>query len=70
VKMNVHQDNLEGVSKHLPSLHAPTVSQLSESGWLSIESVMEEHVVRDIIPALKDAGAEGIIEIALNKVVS
>jgi ATP phosphoribosyltransferase len=70
LKMNVHRDHLEKVTAKLPSLHSPTVSDLSEAGWISVESVVEEHVVRDILPGLKEAGAEGIIEISLNKVIS
>ena len=69
LKLNVHQDNLDAVTKILPALHAPTVNNLSSDGWYSVESVVEEPVVRDIIPQLKAAGAEGIIEVALNKVV-
>ena len=69
VKMNVSQKNLDKTIRVLPALHAPTINSLSSDGWYSIESVVEEKVVREIIPQLKAAGAEGIIEIALNKVV-
>lgn len=69
IKLNVHQDNLSKIEKKLPALHAPTVNQLSAEGWCSVESVVEEKVLREIIPELKASGAEGIIEIALNKVV-
>jgi ATP phosphoribosyltransferase len=69
VKMNVQKEKLNAVTSILPALHAPTVNGLSAEGWFSIESVVEESVVREIIPQLKSAGAEGIIEIALNKVV-
>lgn len=69
IKMNVNKKNLEAVTKLLPSLHAPTVSALSSDGWCSVESVVEESVVREILPQLKAAGAEGIIEIGLNKVI-
>jgi ATP phosphoribosyltransferase len=69
LKLNVGRRNLPGVLRRLPALHAPTVNALSEAGWFSVESVIEERVVRDLIPALKAAGAEGIVEIALNKVV-
>ena len=54
----------------LPSLHAPTVSHLQETDWVAIETVVEEKVVREIIPQLKKAGAEGIIELPLNKVIA
>ncbi|HMO51034.1 MAG TPA: ATP phosphoribosyltransferase [Kiritimatiellia bacterium] len=69
IKLNVQQDHLDRVTQLLPSLHAPTVNPLATSGWYSVESVMDESVVREIIPSLKEAGAEGIIEIGLNKVV-
>ena len=70
LKMNVEQKNLAAVKALLPALHAPTVSGLSDEGWYAIETVVMESVVREIIPQLKDSGAEGIIEIALNKVVA
>jgi ATP phosphoribosyltransferase len=69
LKMNVEAANLEAVKALLPALHAPTVSGLSDEGWYAIETVVVESVVREIIPELKQAGAEGIIEIGLNKVV-
>lgn len=69
LKMNVRRDALAGVLARLPALHAPTVSALSEDGWCSIETVAGECEVRSLIPALKQAGAEGIIEIGLNKIV-
>ena len=68
--MNVQEKEVAAVSTILPSLQAPTVNKLSDSGWYSIESVVEEQIVREIIPELKSAGAEGIIELSLNKVVS
>ena len=69
LKLNVKEDGLSEVIRILPSLHAPTVSSLSESEWHSVETVVEEHVVREIIPQLKAAGAEGIIELSLNKII-
>ncbi len=69
IKMNVREASLEAALKLLPALNAPTISSLNREGWYAVESVVEEKVVREIIPALKAAGAEGIIEIALNKVV-
>ena len=69
LKMNCPKDRLAPVVKLLPALHAPTVGALSSDGWHSVETVIEEQRVRDLIPALKAAGAEGIIEIGLNKVV-
>jgi ATP phosphoribosyltransferase len=69
LKLNARKEHLDAVTKLLPSLHSPTVNQLADAGWFSVESVVDEPVVREIIPALKKAGAEGIIEIGLNKVV-
>lgn len=69
LKMNVPQDKLEVVVKLLPSLNAPTVANLYNSKWASVESVVEEKVVRELIPKLIQAGAEGIIEYPLNKVI-
>jgi ATP phosphoribosyltransferase len=70
LKLNVHEGQLESVLKLIPSLHAPTVNRLSDNTWCSVESVVDESVVREIIPDLKAAGAEGIIELGLNKVVA
>ncbi len=69
IKLNCAAERLAAVVKLLPALHAPTVSALSADGWHSVETVIEERVVRELIPSLKAAGAEGIIEIGLNKVV-
>lgn len=70
LKLNVQAANLDAVKVLLPALHAPTVSSLSDANWFAVETVVDESVVREIIPALKAAGAEGIIEIGLNKVVA
>lgn len=69
LKMNVPEEKLEGVVKILPSLNAPTVANLYNSRWVSVESIVEEEVVRELIPKLIRAGAEGIIEYPLNKVI-
>ncbi|MFC1454073.1 ATP phosphoribosyltransferase [Verrucomicrobiota bacterium] len=69
LKMNVSAEKVKKVLPIIPSLHSPTVNALSARGWVAIESVVEERVVREIIPQLKDAGAEGIIEIPLNKII-
>jgi ATP phosphoribosyltransferase len=69
IKLNVPRDRLERVVELLPSLNAPTVSSLHDSAWCSVESVISERVVRDLIPLLLEAGAEGIIEYPLNKVL-
>jgi ATP phosphoribosyltransferase len=70
LKLNVRSADLEIVKNLLPALHSPTVNSLTDEGWFAIETVVDESVVREIIPSLKDAGAEGIIEISLNKVVA
>ena len=69
LKMNIEQKNLESLMKLLPALKRPTVSPLSEAGWSAIEVIIEEKTVKKIIPQLKRAGAEGIIEYPLNKVI-
>lgn len=69
LKMNVPDANLAAVAASLPSLHAPTINTLKTAGWHAIESVVEERVVRDILPKLRQAGAQGIIEMPLNKVI-
>ncbi|MDX9868470.1 MAG: ATP phosphoribosyltransferase [Kiritimatiellia bacterium] len=69
IKLNVPADRLETVNSLLPSLHAPTVNRLNDSDWYAVESVVEERVVRDIVPPLRNAGATGIIELPLNKVI-
>jgi len=70
LKMNVAEGKIKKVLPILPSLHAPTVNALSSRGWVAVESVVEERIVREIIPQLKAAGAEGIIEIPLNKIIA
>lgn len=69
VKLNVREKQLQSVLEHLPSLRNPTVSALADSEWVAVETILDEKVVRDIIPLLKTQGAEGIIEYPLNKVV-
>jgi ATP phosphoribosyltransferase len=69
LKMNLPQAQLEELLKLLPSLRRPTVSQLAEEGWVAVETIIDETIVRDMIPALKRLGAEGIIEYPLNKIV-
>ena len=69
LKMNVQQKDLDGLLKALPALRNPTISQLSLPGWVAVETVIDEKIVRELIPQLKAAGAEGIIEYPLNKVV-
>lgn len=69
LKMNIPEKNLAALLKTLPALRNPTVSNLSQSGWVAVETIADEHIVRELIPQLKAAGAEGIIEYPLNKVV-
>lgn len=69
LKMNVPEEKLDTVIKILPSLNAPTVSGLYNAKWFAIETVVESKVVRELIPQLIKAGAEGIIEYPLNKVI-
>jgi ATP phosphoribosyltransferase len=69
LKMNVHNEDLDRVVQILPSLNAPTIANLYQSDWFSVETVVSEDVVRDLIPRLIEKGAEGIIEYPLNKVI-
>ncbi len=69
LKMNVPEGRLDTIVETLPSLNAPTVAPLYHSDWFSVEIVVDTDVVRDLIPKLLNAGAEGIIEYPLNKVV-
>jgi ATP phosphoribosyltransferase len=67
--LNVHKDNLAEVLKVLPALKRPTISHLSDEEWLAVNTILDEATVRDIIPRLKQAGGEGIVEYPLNKIV-
>ena len=69
LKMNVSRKNLDKVLKTLTSLRNPTIAPLVNNDWVALETVIDEGTVRQIIPALKDAGAEGIIEYSLNKLI-
>lgn len=69
LKMNVREKDLKSVLKLLPSITSPTINDLLEPEWVSVEVIVEEKVVRDVIPALKRNGAEGIVEYPLNKVI-
>jgi ATP phosphoribosyltransferase len=69
LKMNVPKAVLDDIVKMIPSITSPTVSPLYGSDWFAVESVISEHVVRDLIPSLRKAGAEGIIEYPLNKII-
>jgi ATP phosphoribosyltransferase len=69
LKMNVPKKSLKAVLQVLPSLKKPTVSELSAAGWFAVETVMDEKVLRSLLPELKKAGAEGLIEYSLNKII-
>ncbi len=69
LKMNVPNEKLEAVLAELPALRRPTISSLSEDDWVAVESVLDEDEAKELIPRLKRAGAEGIIEYPLNKVI-
>ena len=69
LKMNIGQENLNSLLAILPAMKNPTISSLSDDGWYAVETIIDEHVVRDLIPELRRIGAEGIIEYPLNKVI-
>jgi len=69
LKMNIAEDQLKNLLEALPALRNPTVAHLAQPGWVAVETVIDEKIVREIIPQLKSLGAEGIIEYPLNKVV-
>lgn len=67
LKLNVASKHLEAVVRLLPSLHAPTINRLADDDWSAVETVVDSHDVRTLIPKLKAAGAEGILELDLTK---
>jgi ATP phosphoribosyltransferase len=69
LKMNVAQENLKAILAILPAMKEPTVSQLSAKGWCDVDTIVDEREVKRLIPGLKEAGAQGIIEYPLNKVI-
>ena len=69
LKMNVKRTDLDAVADLLPALQNPTVSPLADEEWVAIEVMIEEHTIRQLIPALKRAGAQGLVEYPLNKVI-
>jgi len=69
LKMNVPKDKLEIVSNQLPALHTPTISNQVDPDWVALEVILDKRDARDLIPRLKKAGAEGIVEYPLNKVI-
>ncbi len=69
LKMNVPEKSFKRIMTLLSSMHSPTISQLSDEGWFALEVIIDERIVRDLIPKLRSVGAEGIIEYPLNKVI-
>lgn len=69
LKMNIKEGDLKKVLNVLPAMRRPTISHLSVKGWVAVETIIDEKQVRELIPRLKSAGAEGIIEYPLNKVI-
>ena len=69
LKLNIEKSKLEAILADLPALRNPTINRLTDESWVAIDTVLDEKVVREIIPELKERGAEGIIEYPLNKVV-
>jgi ATP phosphoribosyltransferase len=69
LKMNVPRANLAEVIRILPAMKNPTVAPLADADWVALETILPERTVRDLIPKLKRAGAEGLVEYPLNKVI-
>ncbi|MFA6549281.1 MAG: ATP phosphoribosyltransferase [Candidatus Margulisiibacteriota bacterium] len=69
LKMNVIKSRLQVILKLLPALQTPTIAELSNSAWVDVDTVVDESVVRELIPKLKKSGAKGIVEYPLNKVI-
>ena len=67
--LNVHEQNLKAVEDVLPSLKSPTVAKLQAEGWFSVSTIVDQDLVRELIPRLKELGAEDIVEFPLNKIV-
>jgi len=69
VMLNVRRDDLARILALLPALQRPTISSLSDEHWVAVNTIIEERTVRDLIPKLKAAGGQGIVEYPLNKIV-
>jgi len=69
LKMNIASKQLDKLISILPSMRNPTISSLSQDGWYAVETIIDQHICRDLIPKLRRIGAEGIIEYSLNKVI-
>jgi len=69
VKLNVHRDQLDEVVQLLPAMRSPTVSQLSEEGYVAVETIVPKAVINTLIPRLKACGATDIIELPVTKII-
>jgi ATP phosphoribosyltransferase len=67
--MNAPKDTLDNIVAELPALNFPTISHLSDPNWVALNTIIDEAVVREVIPKLKSAGATGIVEYPLSKIV-
>ena len=67
--LNVEKTRLDSILAILPALQRPTISSLSDEAWVAVNTIIEEKTVRDLMPKLKTAGAQGIVEYPLNKIV-
>jgi len=67
--LNVRKSDLERVLRVLPALNSPTGSELNDRDWVAVNTILEESIVRDVLPKLKEAKASGIVEYPLNKIV-
>lgn len=69
LKMNVEKKNLQKILEVLPALKNPTISELSDKNWMAVETIIDEKKIRELIPKLKQSGAQGIVEYPLNKII-
>ncbi|MFC1514987.1 ATP phosphoribosyltransferase, partial [Candidatus Omnitrophota bacterium] len=69
IKLNVRKKDLDKITKVLPALRRPTISGLSSKDWFALEVIIEEEKIKELIPRLKEMGAEGIVEYPLNKII-
>jgi ATP phosphoribosyltransferase len=70
IMLNAPKDNLDTILKIFPPGKKPTISELTDKGWVAANVILEEKLVRDIVPDLKNAGAEDIVEYPLNKIIN
>jgi ATP phosphoribosyltransferase len=69
LKCNVEEKRLDKVLAVMPALHNPTISHLSDTGWLAVETVLHNTDIKNVVPRLKRAGASGIIEFPITKII-